>query len=321
MPFSACVANCTTHSSVRSRPPTANGRASSKHSVTTTPALLPAASASGRHHDSTAARTASARTRRPCSSTGTARETRPARETRAARKACPAGEATAAANAGPAAATRASARPDAATRPDGSPIRTDAHAAAARTAAPAAGPKALVHEHPLVVVIAIQEQPDRLFLALAADALHAAGNRVAEPGRVAVRTETAGRGRRSAGNRLLRPAASRLRRSLHASRIGIRGRDPLEVCVRDRVLVSLPEEALLHEVVDARRQRLGLHVEEPDRAHVLLTAPDQLLFFFPLGVVPPHRQRDRHQHRHDGKHHEQGRHGVAAVTASSVLTP
>ena len=180
-----------------------------------------------------------------------------------------------------------------------------------------------VEERPLVVMIPPLVEANRLFLALADDPHHAAGNGAAEPGARGGATgraapETAGGGH-SPATRLaalcrLPGAAATLARN------GASGGDGIEVLPGNGIFVFLSKVAPLDEHVDAGRERLGALVEEADGADVLLTAKDEFFFLLPLGLVPPDRQRDGHEHRHHRHGHEQGGHRIAFVAGSS-LTP
>ena len=98
-------------------------------------------------------------------------------------------------------------------------------------------------------------------------------------------------------------------------------RNELKVVVGDGIFVFLPEEALLHQDVDAGREGVGvLALEQHDGATVLLAAPDEFLFALALRGVTPHRQRGPHQDRHDAHAHEERRHGVAALVSAPALT-
>jgi len=95
----------------------------------------------------------------------------------------------------------------------------------------------------------------------------------------------------------------------------------LEIVVRDRVLVLLPQEFLLDQDVDGRGEGVRVaSLEEHDGAPVLLAAPNELFFLLALGEVAPDRQRGGHQHGHHAHAHEQGRHGVAPLVSSTALT-
>ena len=152
-------------------------------------------------------------------------------------------------------------------------------------------------ERPLVVSRRSAVSANRRFLALAADAHHAAGDR---------------RGRRVAS------ASGRWWRDRVDAGLLTTDANHLELAaLRHRVLVLLAQEPTLDERVDARREGIGdvrvLGSKEGDGAGVLLAAEDELGFFLPLRLVPPDRHRHRHQNRHDGERDEQGRHRVPAL--------
>ena len=85
-----------------------------------------------------------------------------------------------------------------------------------------------------------------------------------------------------------------------------------------RILEFLPQETLLHENVDTRREVAGTHLAriEIDGARVLLAAEDQLRFLLAFRLRSPHRHRDRHEHHQDGNAHEQRRHRVPAFATN-----
>lgn len=208
-----------------------------------------------------------------------------------------------------------------------------ASAGAPRLPASAGAARLLVDEdeRPLVVMVPPLVEANRFFLALAHHAHHAAGHGAAEPG---------ARGRRAGAKpSSRRTAAARLRAAgagLPATGAAAAGRLPAlagdaaagrnrdEVFAGDRVFEFLADVTALDQDVDAGGQRLGLRVVEPNRADILLPAEDELGFFLALRLVTPHGHRDRHQHRHHGKRHEQRRHRVACLARSqtrSCLTP
>src|SRR6185436_11844881 len=163
-------------------------------------------------------------------------------------------------------------------------------------------------EGPLVVVIASLVQADRLFLALADDAHHAAGDGAAAER--AGHLRAAGRARLDARGTTGLPTACAARdRGVLPGKRRARA-DRNEVAVGDRVLELLADVPALDQHVDTGRQRLVLRLEQANRADVLLPAEDELLFLLALDVVAPHGQRNRHQHRHDRQRHEQRGHGV-----------
>jgi len=206
-----------------------------------------------------------------------------------------------------------------------------ASAGAAGLAAPGAA-RRLLHEEerPFVVMVPPQIETDRLILALAADAHHAAGNGAPAKG-AALRHARRRLGRPTGRPGRQRSAAARshLTRLTGLARLARNARlrdlpgsaarpNQIEIVVRDRVLEFLAEEVPLNEQIDARRQRLGLFVEQPNRPDVLLAAPDEFCFLLALGLMAPHGQGDGHQNRHHRKRHEQCRHRVPACSA---LTP
>ena len=211
-----------------------------------------------------------------------------------------------------------------------------ASAGAPRLPASAGAARLLVDEdeRPLVVVVPPLIKANRFFLALAHHAHHAAGDGAAEPGTRCRRPGAkSSRGRASAAA-LPRTCAERLRSGRTAARPthglptlagdAAAGRNRDEVFTGDRVFEFLADVTALDQDVDAGRQRLGLRVVEPNRADVLLPAEDELGFLLALRLVTPHGHRDRHQHRHHGKRHEQRRHRVACLAGSqtrSFLTP
>src|SRR5262245_6017324 len=215
-----------------------------------------------------------------------------------------------------------------------------------------------IHEQegPFVVMVPPLVQPDRFVLALAEDSGNAARHHTAGAhgrghgrtrGRAAYERSAGpdastgrsgrrsgwGRGRRRRSRRP-RPglASGPPREVLSGNRSALTGNGPAdgnrhEVVVRDRILVLLPQEVPLNQRVEAGRQRLIARLEQPDRAHVLLAAKHELFFLLTLGVVPPDRQRDRHQHGHHGQRNEQRGHCVAIRSAGAgtrcrqALTP
>jgi hypothetical protein len=184
---------------------------------------------------------------------------------------------------------------------------------------------------PLVVVVPALVQADRLVLALAPDARQAARDDASAEGAATTgrttgaepsgrrRPSSPRRGRRGAAARLSRARLARLAWLARLSRRAGRAEE-IEVVVRDGILVLLPEEVPLHEDIHACRVGSGLPLEQPDGAHVLLPAEDELFFLLALGLVAPHGHRDGHQDRHHRDRHQQGRHRVACF-AVTCLTP
>lgn len=186
-----------------------------------------------------------------------------------------------------------------------------------------------IEEGPLVVVVAPEVKADRLALALAADAHHAAGHRAG--GSRAARAYGRGRGlsdRRPAGGSTaaLRGSAASPRRVTAEGLAGLPGlagpdlagnaasSEQLEVVVGDGILVFPAQVMPLHEQIDARGKRAGLHLEEADGADVLLPAEDQFRLLLALRLVAPDGQRHGHQDRHHGQPNEQRGHRIAALT-------
>jgi hypothetical protein len=97
-------------------------------------------------------------------------------------------------------------------------------------------------------------------------------------------------------------------------------RNDLKVAVRDRILVLLPKETLLHEYVDARRKvsRPHLPLIQVDRARVLLAPENELRLFLPLHLMAPDRHRHRHEERHDSDTHQQCSHRIPALAALTL---
>ncbi len=184
-----------------------------------------------------------------------------------------------------------------------------------------------IHERPLVVAVHPVIELDGLVLALRSDALDAHGGLRG----LAERR----RGRRPCRRaRLRRPEPTRAslaagdvgwpagrRHAGPAARHRAADRNDLEVVVGDRVLVFLPQELLLDEDVQGRREGVRVAaLEQHDGAPVLLAAPDQLLFLLALGDMRPHGQRSRHHHGHHAHSDEQRGHGVAARVSATALT-
>lgn len=107
-------------------------------------------------------------------------------------------------------------------------------------------------------------------------------------------------------------------------RPGLRGLLPEvaghEVRPCDRVLPLLPDEASLHEHVEARRvdARAVLPLVKLDAPDPLLAAEGELRLLLAPGLMPPDGHGDAHEDRHDRHAHQQCRHRVAALAA---LTP
>src|SRR5436190_3735090 len=188
----------------------------------------------------------------------------------------------------------------------------------------AAGPAGLLRnedERPLVVVVAPEIEADRLVLAPAAHAGHAARDRAAADRATllrAARLTEAPRGgaagtRRAAAGQGASAGLARLPRLTRLARRSGRAQ-VLELLAGDRVQVFLAQVVPLHQHVDARRQRPHLGLEEADGAEVLLAAENELRFLLALGLVPPHRQRDGHQYRHHRQRHQQRGHRVPRLT-------
>jgi hypothetical protein len=205
-------------------------------------------------------------------------------------------------------------------------LSASAGTAAGTAASRTAGRSVHVDERPLVVMVPPLVEADRFVLALAADAHDPADDRAAA-GTAGLGPESSGRtdgSRRRAASAaglagLTAPAASR--RGLLAGLAGDAAlADQLEVVAGDRILVFLADETARHEEVDAPGSRLGFHLVQPQRPHVLLTAEDELFFLFPLGFMAPDGQGGRHQHRHDRHRDEQRRHGISARSVEA-LTP
>ena len=218
-------------------------------------------------------------------------------------------------------------------------------------ATPARSSRAITHvreqERPLVVVRGAVIDPNRSFLALARDTHDAAARLTLaclssakasadEPSgglRCGTTTPALRRLRKPTLRRLQEPtrrhgstaAASALlvspRRLLLTWDRRNTGADgnKLEVTVRDRILVLLAKEFLLHEDVHVRREvsRPHLPLIEVHRARVLLAPEDELRLFLPLHLMAPDRHRHRHQEHHDADAHQQCSHRISALT---VLT-
>jgi hypothetical protein len=200
---------------------------------------------------------------------------------------------------------------------------------------------------PFVVVSRAVINPNRGFLAFARDT-HDAATRLPLAGLTAAKpspgstepsaatAEPSGRLRRRATPASLRrlrktsrqpaPKASALLAStrlllLAGCRRNTRAhRDKLKVAVRDRILVLLAKETLLHEDVHGRREVSGPHFPliEIDRARVLFAAEDELRLFLPLHLVAPDRHRHRHQEHHHSDAHQQCSHRISALTALTL---
>jgi hypothetical protein len=218
----------------------------------------------------------------------------------------------------------------------------------------------LVHEQerPLVVMVAPLVQPDGLVLALADDSHHAARGDAAvgnAEGALRLRSAAAGAAVRARSGRRRRAAAARLTGlpcpgppcpcpcpgpgpgpglaggstlRTSAKRNGLppltgdraaRG-DRQEVLAGDGIFEFPADVPPLDQHVDARRQRLGLHLVEPNRTNVLLPAEDELFFLLALRFVAPHRQRGGHQDRHHGQGDQQRGHRVTRGSAEACRT-
>ncbi len=127
------------------------------------------------------------------------------------------------------------------------------------------------------------------------------------------------RGLRAAGSRAAASAPTLLRPSGPLRKAAGDG-DNLEVGVRDGIFVFLPEEPLLDEDVDRRREvtRPHLPLEEVYGPGVLLTAKDELRLLLALGLMAPDGHRHRHEHGHHADAHEQGRHRISALVALTL---
>jgi hypothetical protein len=180
--------------------------------------------------------------------------------------------------------------------------------------------------------------PNRGFLALARDTHDAAARlalsdltgakpSTAEPSRLLRRRGTATelRGLRKTRRRPASPSCAPLAsallglltwtlRSAHADR------NQLKIAVRNRILVLLAKETLLHEDVDRRRKVSGPHFAliEIDGARVLLAPEDELRLFLPLHLMAPDRHCHRHQEHHDSDAHQQCSHRISALTALTL---
>ena len=132
--------------------------------------------------------------------------------------------------------------------------------------------------------------------------------------------------RRSAAawGRLLGSGATLRRGWRGRSRHGLAGENRLEIVLRDRILVPLPEKVLLDEDIERRRIRVGvLSPEQANSPRVLLAAENQLLFLLALRDLLPDGHRDRHHDGHDAHGDEQSGHRIAALTSEQCfcLTP
>ena len=167
--------------------------------------------------------------------------------------------------------------------------------------------------------------PDRCRGALARDTDHAGASASARSG------AALGEGRRPATS--LRPWRLRIRgerrRPAGGARSGRRGSRPADACalaleqdlkirVCNGIFEFSPQEPLVHEDVDRRRQHPGpvLSLEKADSVYVLLSAKHELGFFLAQRRVFPDRHRDQQQNSHDVQRHEQDGHRVAVL-----LTP
>jgi len=92
-----------------------------------------------------------------------------------------------------------------------------------------------------------------------------------------------------------------------------------EVLAGDGVFVFPPDEASVHEQVEAGWKRLILCLIQANRANVLLAAPHQLLFLLALRLLAPDGHCRGHQDGHHRQHHEERGHRVAPL-ATSALT-
>jgi hypothetical protein len=196
-------------------------------------------------------------------------------------------------------------------------------------------------ERPFVVVSGAVINPNRRFLALARDTHDAAARLTLadltkpsadEPsGRLGHRSTTSALRRlRKTGRQPASPATTLLASARLASarlllltwcrRNTGTDRDQLKVAVRDRILVLLAKETLLHEDVDVRRKvsRPHLPLIEVYRARVLLAAEDELRLLLPLHLMAPDRHRHRHQEHHDSDAHQQRSHRISALTALTL---
>ena len=231
------------------------------------------------------------------------------------------------------------------TRTGSAASRTTGRATPARTARtslparPAARLLVHVDERPLVVVVPSLIEPDRLLLALAHDADHAAGHGgrsegAGASGRAHSRrsgAESAKSGSDASGGRAASTWSGRAGAAATQCLAALPGDraahgDRIEVLARHRVLELLPEVTSLHQHVDTGRKGLSPALEESNGADVLLTAEHELLFLLPLRVMTPHREGDRHHDRHHGERDEERRHRVTARVAEgpvrrSGLTP
>ena len=147
-----------------------------------------------------------------------------------------------------------------------------------------------VRERPLVVRGRAVRLRERLRLALAA---HAA-NQLAEAAR---RLRDAGRGR-DAG--------------VHPHQV--------EVTAGHRILPRVPEEAALHQRVDARRAGGGVLLPiQLNRAVVLLPPPHQLGFPLADRQRPPDREQRRKDDGDERNRDKEGRHGEARLPPPGLL--
>jgi hypothetical protein len=182
------------------------------------------------------------------------------------------------------------------------------------------------HEVPLVVPRSTLIDPNRVFLALAANAHEAAGRHLAGDGR---RRLGDWRGLWCSGAASQSTSAARstaAARSIAAAWSALlvgglrRDRDDLEVVVRNRILVLLSKKLTLDEDVDAWREVVAvLRTIQRNRSSVLLTAERKFRLLLPDGpIAPDGQQSKRHHDGHDRKAHEERRHRITAVSALTV---
>jgi len=172
------------------------------------------------------------------------------------------------------------------------------HAGARRTGA-GRGCRRRVNKRPLVVMRTSFIQTNRLIGTLARhadDAAACGADRCYDSSRL-----------RAAAGLLSSAALAAGRRRL---RLTLRNRH--EVAARDRILVLLPKEMLLHQDVEIRWIRVGeATLKHPDGVCDLLAAKNQLFFFLALRKMLPHGHCGRHHDGHHGHSDNQGGHGVS----------
>src|SRR5262249_1249575 len=142
--------------------------------------------------------------------------------------------------------------------------------------------------------------------------------RTADTGATTSASRTAGLRRTTAGERRRirstlhgRGTASAAARRRRRSGNRLAGQNGLEVVVSNGILELLAQESLFAEPVDAGRVGVGeLLPVQPNGAHVLLAAEDELLFLLASRHLLPGGHRDRHQDGRDAHSDKKCRHCV-----------